>query len=167
MRSTSIDVREATPHDLPALESAWPTRGVHASHMVAVERGDASFLVAFDGATPVGAGLVRWVGPTGEQARINYPHAVEIAHLQVRAEYRRRGTATALLHAAEVLVRSRGHSTIAVGVADDNTSAARLYWRLGFERTGIIDRSEYEWFDDDGNSHHAIEYDELLVRELA
>ena len=46
MRSTSIDVREATPHDLPALESAWPTRGAHASHMVAVERGDAAAAAA-------------------------------------------------------------------------------------------------------------------------
>lgn len=86
--------------------------------------------------------------------------------MHVRPHCRGRGVATALLGAAEELTRARGLGRIAVGVAEGNADAARLYGRLGYERTGVIDRSEYTWIDCDGVAHDAVELDELLVRDL-
>ena len=51
----------------------------------------------------------------------------------VTRELRRRGIGTALMHAAEELVRSRGFHAIVLGVEDSNPEARRLYERLGYE----------------------------------
>jgi ribosomal protein S18 acetylase RimI-like enzyme len=51
----------------------------------------------------------------------------------VRPELRRRGFGTALMHAAEELVCSRGFAAIVLGVEDSNPDARRLYERLGYE----------------------------------
>lgn len=162
-----LSVRAATPEDLPALEAGWPSPGdVHASHLRAQESGTATFLVAWEGSMPLGSGLVQWSGPVGDRAREAFPDAVEINHLQVREESRGRGVGTALIAAAEDLCAARGRRLVAVGVATDNADAARLYERLGYQRTGVVDVSEYDWVDGAGTVHHEVEQDELLVREL-
>jgi ribosomal protein S18 acetylase RimI-like enzyme len=51
----------------------------------------------------------------------------------VAPELRRRGIGTALMHAAQELVCSRGFRAIVLGVEDSNPYARRLYERLGYE----------------------------------
>lgn len=163
----SLTVRVATPDDLPALEAGWPVPGgVHASHLRAQESGASTFLVAWDGSMPVGSAMVQWSGPVGGQARDTYPDAVEINHVQVREESRGRGVGTALIAFAEELCADRDRLEVAVGVATDNDGAARLYERLGYLRTGVLDVSEYDWVDGAGAVHHEVERDELLLKQL-
>jgi ribosomal protein S18 acetylase RimI-like enzyme len=56
----------------------------------------------------------------------------EIASIAVRSEYRRRGTATALMAEAIQLFRSRGATQASLEVKLDNKDAQRLYERFGF-----------------------------------
>lgn len=53
---------------------------------------------------------------------------------------------------------------LAVGV--DNVGAARLYARLGYRQTGVLDTVEYTWIDSDGGQHDERETSELLLRRL-
>lgn len=162
-----MDIRPCTAADLTALERHWPTGTVHAVHLRDQESGRASFLVAWDGEEPLGSAMVQWGGPVGAAARAAHPDAVEVNHLQVRAEHRGGGVGTALIGYAEELARGRDRHLVAVGVAVDNPGAERLYRRLGYRGTGIEDVSEYDWVDADGTTHHAVERDVLLVKELA
>ena len=161
-----MDIRPCAPEDLTALDRHWPSGTVHAAHLRAQESGSATFLVAWDGAEPLGSGMVQWSGPAGEAARTAYPGAVEINHLQVRPEHQGAGVGTALIGFAEQLVRDRGRHLVAVGVAVDNPGAERLYTRLGYRRTGVEDVTEYDWVDEQGSTHHAVERDVLLVKDL-
>jgi ribosomal protein S18 acetylase RimI-like enzyme len=110
--------------------------------------------------------MVQWGGCVGEQARAAFPGYVEINHLQVRPEHRGRGVGTAIIRAAEVLIGSRGIVQVAVSVASDNPSAARLYLRLGYQPTGVFDICEYNWFDQSDEIHHAIEHADVLTKRL-
>ena len=101
-----------------------------------------------------------------DNARASYPDCVEVNHLQVRPALRGRGAGTSLLLAAERLVRARGHDLIAVSVAAENADAARLYRRLGFQPTSVIDVSSYTWTDERRRTHRAVERNELLVKRL-
>nr|MDQ2958678.1 GNAT family N-acetyltransferase [Actinomycetota bacterium] len=128
--------------------------------------GAASYLVAWQEEQPLGSGLVQWRGPIGRNARAAFGESVEVNHLHVRPERRGQGVGTALLAAAERLAAGRGCQSIAVGVSRDNPAAARLYRRLGYLPTGVVDVCAYDWIDDDGQSHHEIETNELLVKQL-
>jgi ribosomal protein S18 acetylase RimI-like enzyme len=57
----------------------------------------------------------------------------------VTDELRGRGIGTALMHAAEELVCSRGFRAIVLGVEDSNPHARRLYERLGYEAVSTDD----------------------------
>lgn len=162
-----VVVRTVTEADLALLEERWPVPGgVHAGHLRAQEYGGATFLAAWSGDEPVGSAMVQWGGPVGTAARAAYPGTVEINHLQVREAHRGSGVGTAIIAAAEELCLARGRRHVAVGVSLDNEGAARLYERLGYRQTGVVDTSEYDWFDDDGTVRHAVEQDQLLVKDL-
>ncbi|WMY79478.1 acetyltransferase [Citricoccus sp. I39-566] len=54
-----------------------------------------------------------------------------------------------------------------MGVAEDNPEAERLYRRLGYRPTGIIDVSEYDWITPEGAVRHETERDHLLIKDLS
>jgi RimJ/RimL family protein N-acetyltransferase len=56
---------------------------------------------------------------------------------------------------------------MAVGVAEDNPDAERLYRRLGYRPTGVIDVSQYDWITPEGAVRHETERDQLLVKDLS
>lgn len=162
-----MKIRSCDEHDLVALRSLWPTADdVHGAHYAEQRDGTATYLVAWQDEEPLGSGLVRWRGPVGTNARAARPDSVEINHLQVREEWRGRGVGTTLITAAEQLVKDRGCSLLALSVAVDNPDATRLYRRLGYIPTGIIDVCAYSWTGDDGQRHHEVETSELLIRSL-
>ena len=162
----SVDIRACTTADLALLQRRWATQsGVHEAHHARQLDGGATYLVAWEDAEPLGAGVVNWGGCIGPRAREAFPAAVEIHHLQVRDEYRGRGVGSALIAAAERMALHSGRRQTAVGVADDNPRAERLYLRLGYRRTGVIDFSEYDWTASDGTVHHAVECDQLLLKD--
>ena len=163
----AIEIRTCTDRDLEVLRTRWPSRAdVHGSHHARQMEGAATYLVAWRGDEPLGVGMVQWGGCLGPEARAAFPGAVEINHVQVREEFRGQGVGTSLIGAAENLAVRQGRTQVAIAVNDENPEAARLYARLGYAPTGVLDVSEYDWTDDDGVVHHAIERDQLLVKEL-
>jgi GNAT superfamily N-acetyltransferase len=62
--------------------------------------------------------------------------ALYIDALATAHSHRRRGVATALLHAAEEQARAAGLTSIALDTAESNAPAQALYERFGMERSG-------------------------------
>lgn len=161
-----LEIRACTDDDLDVLRSRWVTAGdVHEAHHARQSEGRATYLVAWRDDEPLGSGMVQWAGCVGLSARSAFPDAVEINHLQVRAQFRGHGLGQLLIETAEALAAQRGRNQIAVGVSEGNRDAERLYVRLGYRPTGVFDVSEYDWADDDGVVHHEVEHDEILVKE--
>lgn len=164
---TDVDIRPCTDQDLEALRSRWPAAGdVHGKHHARQSAGHATYLVAWRGDEPLGSGMVQWDGCVGPAAREAFPDAVEINHLQVREEFRGQGVGGLLVRAAEDLAARRGRTQVALGVGVDNPDAERLYLRLGYEATGVLDDTEYDWVDEDGVVHHEVERDQVLLRTV-
>jgi GNAT superfamily N-acetyltransferase len=162
-----MDVRACSERDLRLLRIRWPTpddvAGAHYAEQQAV---GATFLVGWEADEPVGWALIQWRGCVGENARAAFPDCVEVNHLQVREQHRGRGVGTAILATAEELLRGRGIARLAVSVGLENDDAARLYHRLGYRPTGVVDVCSYRWCDDQGEWHDEVESSELLVKPL-
>ena len=162
-----MDVRACSERELELLRELWPTpEDIAGAHYEEQQSKRATFLVGWEGDEPRGWALIQWRGCVGENARAAFPGCVEVNHLQVRPEHRGRGTGTAILAAAEQQALNRGAARIAVSVGAENTDAARLYRRLGYQPTGVIDVCSYRWRDDQGGWHDEAESSELLVKEL-
>lgn len=162
-----MNIRLCTDADLSVLCSRWSTPGgVHEAHHARQRAGQAAYLVAWQEQEPLGSGMLQWGGCIGSNARTAYPGAVELNHLRVRDEYRGQGVGSALISAAEALAAQAGRHQMAVGVAEDNPDAERLYRRLGYRPTGVIDLSEYDWITAAGALRHETERDHLLVKDL-
>lgn len=163
-------IRECSEMDIDALDRFLPTRPprqVHAEHFALQKAGRWTYIVAWDEDVPVGVGVIRWEGWSDETARATVPDCPELTNLQVHEARRRSGVGTALIEAAEELVRARGFSRIGVEVADDNPKAAKLYARLGYADTGLRSESRYMYPDDSGVPREMVEYNALLVKALA
>lgn len=153
-----VVVRTAVPAELPVLDRELPSgrNDVHAAFLARQAAGDAVYLVAWLGPVPVGTGVVRWAGGRPE-----------ITNLQVPPERQGRGVGTALVRAAEDVVRSRGHAQVVIGVAEDNPRAAALYERLGYRDTGERGATTYTYFDEAGVAHQVTEHDRILALDLS
>lgn len=153
--------------DLQVVRERWSTPDdIAGAHYAEQQAGGATFLVGWEAGEPWGWALIQWRGCLGENARAAFPDCVEVNHLQVRPDHRGRGTGTAILAAAEQQARDRGAAGIAVSVSLENADAARLYRRLDYQPTGIVDVCSYRWRDDQGGWHDETESSELLVKEL-
>ena len=136
----SVEIRACGAEDLATLRQRWHTvDDVHLAHFQEQHGGRATYLVAWGEGEPLGSALVQWRGPIGTNARLAFPMSVEINHLHVRPELRGCGVGTSLIRAAEDLVASRGLRQVGLAVSIENSRAARLYARLGYQRTGTID----------------------------
>lgn len=78
-------------------------------------------------------GLVQVVTRQTPETLIHQPRSVAvIAHLVVRAHYRRQGIGRALIGAAEGWARERGFAQIELGVWEFNRSAISFYEQQGY-----------------------------------
>ncbi len=93
-----------------------------------MDQGDGYYLVAWEDDEPVGHAHLALTDPP------------ELQDVSVRAEYRRRGIATALAVAAEQAVVARGAARLRLSVSVDNESALILYRGLGYSDVGIPPR---------------------------
>ncbi|WP_291842259.1 GNAT family N-acetyltransferase [Bradyrhizobium sp.] len=101
------------------------------SSLASADRGDRIVLGAFDGERLVATVTLLLDLPP------NQPHRAEIAKMMTRLSHRRRGIATALLHAAERMAIARGRWLLVLDTAEEE-GAAGFYERLGFTLTGLI-----------------------------
>ncbi len=161
-------VRACEERDVDALERDLPTGAarVHASHWLAPCSGRSTYLVAWSGDVARGVAVVNWEGPVGREAAQAFPGVPEIAHLQVTASARGQGVGTRLIRAAEAMAETAGLRSVAMGVGVDNVAARRLYERLGYNPTDVLEVNTYVYVDAEGNSHPMSETNTLLVKPL-
>lgn len=93
-------------------------------HRFVVWRDDSTYLIAWDGSTPVGHAHVAW-----RETELGVP---ELQDFFVLPLLRDRGVGTTLVEAAEELIRARGHERASLSVSSENVAARRLYERLGY-----------------------------------
>ena len=86
------------------------------------------YLVAWEGDEPLGHAFLALTDPPALQ------------DVSVRAEYRRRGVASALTEAAEREVLDRGFDRLTLSVSVDNDAARALYRGLGYVDFGVPTR---------------------------
>ncbi|MFJ7068997.1 GNAT family N-acetyltransferase [Streptomyces sp. NPDC101115] len=166
-----MDRTEITPcraGDVALLDRHLPTPGAptrHADRFARQEAGTGTYLVAWRHGAPVGFGQVRWDGCAAPEVRAAAGDCPEFNGLDVREDLRGQGIGTALIRAAEELVRERGGTLLGLGVGHHNPRAAALYARLGYAPvTAYTDR--YAYTDADGVRHERADACTFLVRRL-
>ncbi|MEV0675291.1 GNAT family N-acetyltransferase [Actinosynnema sp. NPDC050436] len=139
----------------------------HAVRFARQQRGHSSFLIAWVDDLPVGAGEVLWRGCAAPEINEHYPDCPELNGLDVwPPELRSQGIGTALITAAEDLVRERGYPRIGLGVDDENPRASALYLRLGYRETGRHYLDRYQYTDPDGTVLDIADPARFLVKSL-
>lgn len=126
-------IRPLRDDDLDAVARAFQRHPDTVAGRLALQREQTGvYLIAWDGATPVGQTLVRfsrdpapWV--PRELAGLPYLEDVYVPH-----DLRSRGIGTLLLEEAERVVREHGRHSVSLAVNVDNLGAQRLYRRLGY-----------------------------------
>ena len=115
-----MSVRELEPSDVAHVDQFLPLS------RLSEQTGDAStYLVAWDGESPVGHAHIAWTG-----THLGVP---EIQDVFVLPQRRRQGIASQLTRAAEAQARTRGWETISLSVSQEgNQPARRLYAKLGY-----------------------------------
>ena len=115
-----IAVRPLTDADLPVVDARLPLNRLD-------QKGERTYLVAWEGVEPVGHMHIAWNGHGG---------IPEIQDAFVLPERRGEGVGSALTAAAEEEAAARGHGRIGLTVSIKNAGARRLYERLGYAGTG-------------------------------
>ena len=133
----SAEVRAAHPRDRTNLDPHWE------GALVGQEAGRWLMLTAWHEQQLVGSGCLRWEGPFNAEMAERFPGIVELAFLQVEADFRGAGLGTRLIVLAEQQARQRGERVLGLAVGLENLRARSLYERLGFVSTGDVQRDEY------------------------
>ncbi|SDF48465.1 Acetyltransferase (GNAT) family protein [Blastococcus aurantiacus] len=162
-----MTVRQVQSGDLPRLlVGAGPRdRFHHVERAGMQERGEATYLVAWDGDLPCGRGTM-FHRSKYERVRDLLGDFPELNGLE--AVPRGRGIGTRLVAAAEARATTLGAARIGLAVEHGNVDARRLYERLGYvewEHGDVVDR----WFERDGSGTAVREHADpcsYLVKNL-
>jgi GNAT superfamily N-acetyltransferase len=165
-----VEIRNCDRLDLDLLDRWIPSGGrtsFHRRRFARQDRGEGTYLVAWRDGRPVGHVEIRWSGCAAPHVRAAVVRCPELNAPGVwPPELRRRGWGTALLRAAEVIVSTRGHAVVGLGVTDDNVDAAALYARLGYADRGLRYQDRWSWVDQDGVVHDESAWATFLVKNL-
>jgi GNAT superfamily N-acetyltransferase len=118
-----IDVHELDEQEFARVDDALPL------HRFNGWTAGSTYLVAWDGAVPIGHVHIAW-----EETELELP---ELQDMYVLPERRSQGVGKLLAHAAERLVSSQGHDRCSLSVSEANTDARRLYERLGYSHASV------------------------------
>ena len=131
-----LEVRPLAEHDLPALDRVLPSWSTaeYPRRLRAQTRGQMVQAVAWDGAEPLGRGMVLFPGHDEFSASAERERCAEVRDVWVRPEYRRAGVARALMAALEDAAREHGETRVGLSVSlDEQAAPARaLYEALGY-----------------------------------
>ena len=137
-----VDVRPCTEADLARLRSLSTPRdrAAHDERWMMQQRGEAAYLVAWEGASPVGRVTVlhrsKYRVVSTLEGQFPEMNALE-------ADPPGRGIGTAIVAAAERTARELGAGKIGLAVEERNVDARRLYERLGYvewRHGSVVDR---------------------------
>jgi GNAT superfamily N-acetyltransferase len=112
--------------------------------------GEVFWLIAWRDDLPVGHLQIGWSGAERPEFEAHLGDCPHVSRVGVRAEMRSQGIGSALIEAAEDIIRKRGYSRVGLGVGVDNVRARQLYQRLGY---GDCGHGTYtvSWTQYDGN----------------
>ena len=150
LRGVRVRLLERADLESVAEHFPEPPGRAHEDDLLDQERGSLSMLVAWSGESPVGCGLIHWLGPRAADVAGALAGVPEIYRLWVREDARGRGVGSRLLGALEALARGRGLARVGLGVGVENHRARALYERVGYADAGIA-RYDEVWFYVDGS----------------
>ncbi len=146
-------MRRCVAAEVAVIAAGEPEEKNYASSTFARQSaGECVYLVAWDGAEPVGSGELEWAP------------IPELKNLQVAPDRRSHGVGTAIVVAAEAEAAPFGR--IWIGVSADNPGARRLYERLGYRPTGRTETFSYTYVAADGSKHSITETAQYLEKRL-
>jgi GNAT superfamily N-acetyltransferase len=133
----SIELRPATPDDVPALAALWHT-GWHDGHAGHLPDGLLAFRTAESFVPRTAERIARMTVATkdGEPAGFTVVDGEEVEQVYVAAAHRGTGVAAVLLSDAEKQVAAAGHEQAWLAVAPGNARARRFYERQGWSDGG-------------------------------
>lgn len=166
-----LQIRPLAPEELAVVERHiafdWGAPGKHRERLARQGRGEAVYLIAWDGGTPVGHVLIVWGGTTDEPMRSRVADCADIQDLFVAPEYRLRGVGSRLLEEAEALVTQLGYPRVGLGAAVRNPLARHLYQRKGYQDAGFGEyHSRGVYIDPSGQEQEWEEACIYLIRQL-
>ena len=135
-----IAVRPASTEDLCLLNEhlhLWGPPDYHRRKLTEQRTGEIVWLIAWSDDLPVGHLQIGWSGTDRPELRAHLGDCPHISRVGVRADMRSQGIGSALVEAAEDLIRMRGYTRVGLGVGIDNVRARRLYERLGYSDIGL------------------------------
>ena len=139
----------------------------HRDRLARQRRGDALYLVAWQGERPAAHLLIAWTGPEDEPMASRLSKCAEIQDFVVRPDLRSRGVGRRMLALAAALARGRGYARLGHNVGLDNPRARAFYERAGFGETGFGPRPiRWQSRDPDGAPYWHEEMAVYLVKEL-
>jgi GNAT superfamily N-acetyltransferase len=136
--SAEIEIRRIEDHDLEPLNrllTIWSSRE-YAKRRAAQRRGEMVQVVAWDGAVPIGRGMVLF--PAHDEWSISAlrERCCEVRDVSVVPSHRRRGIARSMMELLERAARGAGAGRIglSVGLAEEDAPARTLYQALGYRQ---------------------------------
>jgi GNAT superfamily N-acetyltransferase len=123
LEAAALEARALYPDLIPA-DAPMPTNAPHAPGCV--------YLVAYDGARPVGMGALRPLPVASVEAPA--PDTAEVRRMFVDAGYRRRGVGQHVLAALEQHAVALGYRRLVLETGYRQTPAIGLYERSGYRR---------------------------------
>lgn len=164
-----MKVAECRECDVEVLDRHLPSPGATSQHARRFARHRdrfGTFLVAWRGALPAGSCEVRWEGCEAPEVRVAHAGCPEISGLGLSPEaLRSERTVTALVEAAEALVRERGHVSVGLGVEKNNPRAEALYGRLGY-RPSLAYLACWSYEDASGMTHQVADACTFMYKPL-
>ena len=149
----TLSVRRCLATDVPVIAAGEPDGMNYAGSTFARQSaGECAYLIAWDGAEPVGSGELEWAP------------IPELRNLQVLPTRRGHGVGTAIVAAAEEEAAPFGR--IWIGVSEDNPDARRLYERLGYRPAGRTETFSSTSIAADGSTYSITETAEYLEKRL-
>jgi GNAT superfamily N-acetyltransferase len=165
-----VRISECREEDVVLLDAHMPSLGAAASHHAARfarhRVGASTLLVAWRDGVPVGSCEVLWNGCEAPEVRAAHPDCPEINGLGLWPEtLRTQSVGTALIHAAEDLVRERGGDSVGLGVEKNTPRTEALYKDLGYRpSTPYLNCWCYQ--DSRGETHRVADACKFMIKRL-
>jgi aminoglycoside 3-N-acetyltransferase len=168
--TAQVTIRDADTTDLEGLTAirfaAHPA--IHRDRLGDAASNHLRFLIAEQGGTIVGFGLLVFSCPTrwSDSATIDLlPHIID---LYVAEDHRGRGIGTLIIQRMEELAASAGHDQLFISVdPQENARAHELYTRLGYRALQAKPhRDHWRYTDSDGFVHEGESWTIDLVKAL-
>ena len=154
-------LREATFNDLEMLDEIREDdlRELHLDRLKNQEQGHVTYIIAFDGQTPVGSVLITYKNSHGWH---RFP---AIEDLYVKDSEREKGVAKQLMVYAEDVVRKKHHPKICLDVETHEKWIRKFYESIGYRFVSGVHELRYTIRKEDSVEEH-VEHVNYFEKDL-